>query len=259
MTCFLFFILLFFAVGLFQKDKAAGGGEFACTCVGVRSPDSAGCPKEGVGWVFRRKRLINSFKQWRKGLVRESWRGWSESHQFNFVQSSAVITVAGRHSWGCGWRAGEPEAPLSLSSNRVLYVCVCARAHMGVHLCWFSPGHVLRTNQWCWSPWKTCHFCPATGIPSDLMRDVTGEAGGRRKQSAARESQWRMSVCQEGRLFLISSTSLWSLAVLCAELKAPWLFRSLFCTFTSLYCVWGTCFHLLTSTWRCHHCCFYLN
>lgn len=33
----LFFILFyfFFAVGLFQKDKAAGGGEFACTCVGV--------------------------------------------------------------------------------------------------------------------------------------------------------------------------------------------------------------------------------
>lgn len=26
------------------------------------------------GWVFKRKWLINSCKQWRKGLVRENWQ-----------------------------------------------------------------------------------------------------------------------------------------------------------------------------------------
>lgn len=46
-----------------------------------------------------------------------------------------MITVAGRHSWGCGWRAGEPEAPLSLSSNRVLYVCVCVHVRTWVCIC----------------------------------------------------------------------------------------------------------------------------
>lgn len=110
-----------------KTRTAARGGELACTCVGVWSPDSAGCPEEGVGWVFRRKRLIHSFEQWREGLVRENWRGWSESHQFNFLESSAVITGTGRDSWGCRRHTGSLKATLSLSSNRVLYGCVCTR------------------------------------------------------------------------------------------------------------------------------------
>lgn len=107
-------------------------------------------------------------------------KGWSEKTGVKWV---TPFQLSGeRHRDKSAWEGF--LAGRTLVNQRLHFpfpvIMFCVAVCVLICLCWFPPGHKHGADQLYWSLWRTCHFCPATGIPlgSPMTSQVKQVGGG---------------------------------------------------------------------------------